>query len=186
MHRLTLIRRTSLAALAATVAVVSLADLAYAEPAAPPVPGKIAVPEGNKLYLVAHAVGVQIYSCNATSGGGFGWRFVAPRADLYADNGKLVATHFAGPRWQARDGSVVTGQRVDGVNVDPSAIDWLLLSASAASGPDGDRFAGTTFIQRIATTGGLIPGPASCNEETVGNTEEVAYTADYTFWKADE
>ena len=186
MHRITPIRRVLLAAIVAAVAAVSLAGLAYAEPAAPPVPSKIAVPEGNKLFLIGHAVGVQIYSCNATSGGGFKWSFVAPRADLYADSGKLLATHFAGPRWQARDGSVITGQRVDGVTVDPSTIDWLLLSASGSgsAGSDGDRLAGTTFIQRIATTGGLIPAPATCNEGTVGNTEEVPYTSDYTFWKA--
>ena len=56
------------------------------------------------MFLVGHAVGVQIYSCNATASG-FAWGFVAPRADLYGDNGKLVATHFGGPTWRARDGS---------------------------------------------------------------------------------
>jgi hypothetical protein len=33
------------------------------------VPDKIQVPAGNKVFLVGHAVGVQIYSCNATAGG---------------------------------------------------------------------------------------------------------------------
>src|SRR5262249_59329353 len=81
-----------------------LAHLASAGPPSPDVPGDIAVADGNKLFLVGHAVGVQIYSCNATAGG-YGWSLVAPRADLYGDNGKLMATHFAGPTWQARDGS---------------------------------------------------------------------------------
>ena len=74
---------------------------------------------------------------------------------------------------------------MDGVTVDPTAIPWLLLSAaSTASGPDGDRLAHTTFIQRIATTGGLAPAAAGCNAGTAGTSAEVPYTADYYFWKA--
>jgi hypothetical protein len=168
------------AGLVAAAAALSLAQVADAHPR---VPGEIAVPEGNQKYLTAHAVGVQIYSCNATATG-FGWGLVAPRANLY-DHGRLVATHFAGPTWQAKDGSTVVGQRVKAVNVDPTAIDWLLLSAvSTAPGPHGDRLASTTFIQRIATAGGLAPAAANCHAGTVGATAEVPYTADYVFWKA--
>ena len=157
---------------------------AQAGPEAPVVPGKVEVPAGNKVFLVGHAVGVQIYACSAGASG-FSWRFVAPRADLYGDNGKLIATHFGGPTWEARDGSRIVGRRVDGVTVDPAAIPWLLLSAgSPVSGPDGDRLAGTTFIQRTATTGGLTPPAADCNAETAGTVDEVPYTADYHFWKA--
>jgi hypothetical protein len=184
MKRSTRLHRVLLAGVLAAVAAWPLAQLAHAEPQAPTVPGEVAVPEGHKLFLVGHAVGVQIYSCSATPSG-YRWAFVAPRADLYGDNGKLISTHFAGPTWQAKDGSTVVAQRVDGVTVDPTAIPWLKLSAwSTAPGPDGDRLAGTAFIQRIATTGGLAPAAASCNEASAGTTEEVPYTADYTFWKA--
>jgi hypothetical protein len=148
------------------------------------VPGAVAVPAGNKLFLVGHAVGVQIHACNATATG-YRWDFVGPRADLYGANGKLLTTHFGGPTWQARDGSTVIGSVVDRATVDPTAIPLLLLSAaSTASGPDGDRLAGTTFIQRLATTGGLAPAAAACNESTAGTTAEIPYTADYYFWKA--
>ena len=164
------------------VAVFPAAQLAHAGPEAPVVPSRIAVPEGHKLFLVGHAVGVQIYSCNPTATG-YAWSFVAPRADLYGDNGRLIATHFVGPTWEARDGSKVVGQRVDGVTVDPSAIAWLLLSASAAPGSEEGRLTGTTYIQRLATTGGLAPAAAGCNASTVAHIEEVPYTADYTFWK---
>jgi hypothetical protein len=58
---------------------------------------------------------------------------------------------------------------------------WNTVSTA---GDDADRLAGTTFIQRIATTGGLAPAAALCNAVTVGNRVEVPYTADYTFWKA--
>jgi hypothetical protein len=172
------------AALFAGAAALVPAQLASAGPPAPPVPAKIAVQDGHKLYLVTHAAGVQIYSCNAAPGG-YAWSPATPRADLFADNGQPLGTHFGGPSWQARDGSLVVGRRVDGVTVDPSAIPWLLVAAaSTASGPDGDRLTATTFIQRINTTGGLPPAAADCNATTVGTAREIAYTADYLFWKA--
>jgi hypothetical protein len=138
------------------------------------------VPEGNKPFLIGHAEGVQIYRCNGVS-----WGLVAPRANLYGDNGKLIATHFAGPSWQATDGSKVIGRRSkDPVTVDPTAIPWLLLErVSTSPGPDGDRLAGTTFIQRIETTGGLAPAASTCTAETADDVAEVPYTADYVFWK---
>lgn len=43
------------------------------------------------IFLVGHGVGVQIYSCNATAAG-FAWTFVAPRADLFNDEGMLIIT----------------------------------------------------------------------------------------------
>jgi hypothetical protein len=151
----------------------------------PSVPSRIQVPDGNKLFLVCHAVGVQIYSCNVTPSG-FAWGLVAPRATLHHDNSKLIVTHFGGPTWQAEDGSQVVGQPVDGVTVDPTAIPWLLLSAASTSpGLDGARLAETTFIQRIATTGGLAPPAVDCNAATAGTVNEGPYTADYYFWKRD-
>lgn len=172
------------AAVAAVAAAWPLAQTAVAGPEEPVVPAKLAVEDGNKLYLVGHAVGVQIYACNAGASG-LSWGLVAPRANLYGDNGQLITTHFGGPTWQARDGSAVVGRRLQDVSVDPTAIPWLLIGAAATSpGEDGDRLTGTTFIQRIATVGGLAPAAAECNVSTVGTQREVPYTADYTFWKA--
>jgi Protein of unknown function (DUF3455) len=163
----------------AAVAGLSLMQAAQAGPPNPVVPSRIEVRDGSKVFLVGHAIGVQIYSCN-----GVVWGLVAPRADLYDDNGKLIITHFGGPTWQAKDGSKVVGQLVDRVTVDATAIPWLLLSAaSTAAGPDGERLVGTTYIQRIATTGGLAPPAAECNATTAGARAEIPYTADYYFWK---
>ena len=172
-----------MAALAAAAAASALVQPALAGPAEPVVPPAIEVPEGHKVFLVGHAVGVQIYSCSATASG-YGWSFVAPRADLYDDMGKLIATHFGGPTWEARDGSRVVGSVVRRATVDSNAIPWLLLSAaSTASGTDGDRLTATAYIQRIATTGGLAPAASACTSATAGDTAEVPYTADYYFWK---
>jgi hypothetical protein len=171
---------TGIVALAAALAVTGVAH-ASLEP--PTVPTEIQVGDGNKVFLVGHAVGVQIYSCNATAAG-YRWGFVGPRAELYDDNGKLLTTHFRGPTWQATDGSTAVGTLVRPVTVEPTAIPWLLLSAKGTAGADGDRLAGTAFIQRIATTGGLIPSPDECNAGTADTENEVPYTADYYFWKA--
>jgi Protein of unknown function (DUF3455) len=180
---LTRSRRLLAAAIAAAATALPLAQAAHAEPPAPTVPPEIAVEDGHKLFLVGHAVGVQIYQCNATAGG-YRWAFVGPRAKLYGDNGKPITTHFRGPTWQASDGSTAVGALVRPITVDPTAIPWLLLSATGTAGADGDRLAATTFIQRIATTGGLIPAAEECNAGTAGTANEVPYTADYYFWKA--
>ena len=156
---------------------------ALAAPAAPPVPGDIAVEAGHKPFLVGHAAGVQIYTCTVTSGA-FAWGPATPRADLYDDRGHAIVHHFGGPSWQAKDGSTVVARRDSGVSVDPTAIPWLRLKTVAATpGPDGDRLAGTTYIQRIATTGGLAPAARECDAGSVGSVREVPYTADYVFWK---
>ena len=73
---------------------------------------------------------------------------------------------------------------MDGETVDPTALPWLLLSAASATpGPDGDRLAGTTYIQRVATTDGLPPAADRCSAATAGDAVDVPYTADYVFWK---
>lgn len=176
-------RRTARRLATAIVAVAALAPItqvAQAKPAPPTVPSNIAVGAGNTVFLLAHAVGVQIYSCNATATG-FAWAFVAPRADLYNRHGKLIGTHFAGPTWQLKSGSTVLGSVVDRATVDATAIPWLLLAATPTT---AGRLKRTTFIQRTATVGGLAPAAGGCNPATVGTRVEVPYTADYYFWKA--
>ena len=169
---------------AGLAAALSVAQLAHAGPAEPAVPTDIKVEAGHKLYLIGHAEGVQIHRCDAVADG-YKWNLVAPRAVLVDDTGKLLTTHGAGPNWQARDGSIVYAQLDARVTVDATAIPWLRLKTTvAAAGPDGDRLADTTFIQRINTTGGLAPAAATCNADTTGTTQEIPYTADYAFWKA--
>ena len=164
--------------LVAVAAALSLTQVANAGPPAPEVPPEIRVDEGNKVFLVGHAVGVQIYTCNGST-----WSSAVPRANLYDDNGKLIITHFRGPTWQATDGSRAVGTVVNKVNLDQTAIDWVLLSTTTTPGPDGDRLVDTTFIQRLDTTGGLTPPAADCNAATANTVVEVPYTAEYVFWK---
>ena len=76
--------RLLVAGIVAAAASLSLTQVAWARPPEPVVPGAIEVPDGNKVFLVGQGVGVQIYSCN-----GVVWGFVAPRANLHDDHGKL-------------------------------------------------------------------------------------------------
>ena len=109
---------------------------------------------------------------------------VATRANVYDDSGALMIKHFAGPTWQYKDGSKAVGRAQASITVDATAIPWLRLAASSTeAGPGGDRLAHTTYVQRIATTGGLAPAAAECNAATAGTMAEVPYTADYYFWK---
>ena len=171
------------AAICGAVALASVTGAGAAQAAEPGIPTEIQIEAGNKLFLESHAVGVQIYDCLAVAGG-YAWSGATPRANLYGDNGKLIGSHYGGPTWEARDGSKVVGKRDAGVTVDPTAIPWLRLSASGTTGPDGARFAGTTWIQRVATVGGLAPAAADCNAATAGTRTEIPYSADYRFWKA--
>jgi hypothetical protein len=158
----------------------------------PDVPVIIQVPAGNQLFRVAHAVGTQDYVCLST-----GWapRAYGPQATLFGDQKEQILTHFlssypAGsdnfyPAWQdSRDTSTVWASPVDGASYtpDPTAISWLLLKVVGdQTGPTGgDRMVGTTYIQRINTSGGLKP-TGSCVE---GAKALVPYTADYYFYKA--
>lgn len=175
-------RRLIVAALAAAAALVPAAALAG--PAAPEVPEAIAVTGPHKPYLVAHAEGVQIYACTAVAGG-HAWRLLAPRATLTGDNGKVIGSHYSGPKWEARDGSIAAAARDAGASVDATAVDWLRLKATSTSaGPDGDRLMATTYIQRIHTVGGVAPAAADCDADSVAEQREIPYSADYVFFKA--
>ncbi|HMI88533.1 MAG TPA: DUF3455 domain-containing protein [Polyangiaceae bacterium] len=148
---------------------------------APQVPPALAVPPGNKLRFDYDAIGVQIYGCDATATG-YGWVFRAPEANLYGKKGKLAATHYAGPTWQANDGSTVVGAKLaESPAPDATAIPWLLLGATSHAGQG--RMTDVTYIQRLETTGGKAP-TTGCDAAHVGDTARVGYTATYYFYEA--
>jgi hypothetical protein len=178
-------RPLAMHAIAAALALPALLPgAAYAaKPAPPNVPAAIQVPAGHVPFLVGHATGTQNYTCQP-AGNGFGWTLVAPDAKLVDDKGRQIMTHFAGPTWQARDGSAVVAARVDGVPSPTGAIPWLLLRATSTTpGPHrGGKLTATTYIQRVNTTGGVAPADG-CGAATVGAAVKVPYTSDYYFYK---
>jgi hypothetical protein len=164
------------AAVALGVALVAPQGAA-ATPAPPPVPQDIAVPAGNVLSGMGHAEGFQIYTCKAGV-----WTLQQPIAILTQGGHKPFALHYGGPTWMAKDGSAVVGARAGSAPAPVAgAIPWLLLSTSPADGSADGALSGTTFIQRLNTTGGAAPS-SGCDAE--GATAPVFYAADYYFFQA--
>jgi Protein of unknown function (DUF3455) len=138
----------------------------------------------SRLFLVVHAVGVQKYTCQANGT----WLFTDPEATLYKTTGvpKPIGSHFLNfatgrPVWRLKDGSSVEAARTETVPGGAGNIPWLLLQAAVTTaGPDGDRLAGTTWVQRLNTSGGVAPA-GTC---TPGDRTAVPYSADYFFWRA--
>ena len=129
--------------------------------------------------VVLTGKGVQIYGCVETTGT-LAWSLKRPRAVLFDTAGKQVGHHFAGPTWQANDGSSVVGEAVATARSPRSdAVPWLVLRAKSNSG-DG-VFAHVTYIVRSLTSGGVAPSQG-CDKGHLGGEAEVAYIASYTFF----
>ena len=135
--------------------------------------------------MTLHAKGVQVYECRNVKQAGayepaaYEWAFVAPDAELFDDRGQKAGRHYAGPQWQAPDGSRVAGSvkaRADAPVA--GAIPWLLLTAKSV-GPDG-TLSKVSSVQRINTRGGATPS-SGCSAGAVGTQARVDYTADYVF-----
>jgi hypothetical protein len=143
----------------------------------PHIPPELAVPEGNHLAFVWFAEGVQIYDCKPGADAAPAWVFRAPEAELYNVLGWHAGKHYAGPTWEALDGSTVVGARVNGVTVDADSIPWLLLEAKTHAG--SGKMSNVTYVQRLFTHGGNAPGGAC----TLGASVEVDYSALYAFYR---
>ena len=88
-----------------------------------------------------------------------------------------IGTHYAGPSWEAIDGSKVQGEvKARFASSDPQAIPWLLL-ATRSTGKDGS-FAKVTFIQRLETVGGKAPADG-CTQAKLNQELRIDYTANY-------
>lgn len=146
------------------------------------VPASLLPPATESLKLKVSAVGVQIYVCNATSTGGFAWTGLAPQANLYNDDGKLIGTHFIGPTWQGNDGSSVGAAKVAAAAIDPTAVPWLLLKGVSHAAQDG-RFSDVTWVQRLSTVGGIAPADTCDATHNAGAVVQVPYSADYFFYE---
>lgn len=146
------------------------------------IPESLRVPITAVLTQQAQAVGVQIYRCGADKNDAahLEWLLKEPEADLFDRAGNRIGKHYAGPTWEAKDGSKVTGEVVArGNSPDPNAVAWLLLSAKSTSGTG--IFGGVRFIQRLHTVGGHAPSDG-CNQAAVGREARVPYSAEYWFY----
>jgi Protein of unknown function (DUF3455) len=157
---------------------------AAAQVRAPKIPDVLHVPDAEVLVLKARGEGVQIYQCKGTAdaAGAFQWVFEAPEADLVDDQGQKIGKHYAGPTWEAHDGSKVVGQlqqHADATN--PSAIPWLLLKAKSNEGTG--IFKDVNYIQRLDTEGGKAPA-TGCERQNAGEEARARYAANYYFYRS--
>jgi hypothetical protein len=154
-------------------------------PPPPAVPTAIALPGNYEVQAAFAASGVQIYRClpSATVAGSYAWSFIAPEATLFNARGRVAGHHFAGPTWQAMDGSKVVGTVLArAASTLPATIPWLLLSAVVTQ--PGETFEHVVYVQRLNTSGGAAPA-TGCTADTSDTEIRVPYTADYYFYSND-
>ena len=121
--------------------------------------------------------GVQIYTCTQTPGG-FAWTLKAPEAALLDAQGREVGRHFAGPSWQAKDGSLVTGEPEYTASGGPGNVAWLVLRAKTHAGRG--VFSAVRAILRTRTQGGAAPD-TGCDQPHTGVETRIEYSATYSF-----
>jgi hypothetical protein len=162
-----------------TRSLFTLAALAFfvVSATAQDIPAKLTPPQERSLVGKYAAKGVQIYVCRI-KGAANEWDFEAPEAELTDAKGRPFAKHYAGPTWEAPDGSKIVGKVLANQPAPKAgAIPWLLLSTeSSGSGV----LAGARFVQRLNTSGGIGP-TGTC--PTAGTEQRVDYTADYIVYK---
>lgn len=147
--------------------------------AAQQVPEQLRPPASEQLLLQVHAKGDQVYMCKG-DGGQFAWTLKAPDAKLFDKDGKPFGKHFAGPSWEANDGSRVTGKAVaNAPSPDADSIPWLLVNVVSHEGKG--VLSRVTTIQRINTKGGKAPA-SGCDAAHVGQEVRIPYSADYLFY----
>jgi len=147
--------------------------------AAQQVPKQLEPPTNEKLLLQVHAKGDQVYTCKSDAAK-FTWMLKAPDAQLFDKDGKPFGKHFAGPSWEASDGSRVTGKPdPNPPSPDPDSIPWLLIKIISHDG--NGVLSPATSIQRLNTKGGKAPASV-CDASHADHEARVPYEADYLFY----
>ena len=147
--------------------------------AAQQVPQQLQPPAKEQLLLQVHAKGDQVYTCKSDAAQ-FTWTLKAPDAQLFDNDGKPFGKHFAGPSWEASDGSRVTGKAVaNAPSPDADSIPWLLVNILSHDG--SGVLSRATTIQRLNTKGGKAPA-SGCDASHAGQEARVPYSADYLFY----
>jgi hypothetical protein len=162
----------------AILLVAACAGLSFSV-AAQDIPEQLRPPADEQLLLQVHAKGDQVYVCNSAAAQ-FNWTLKAPDAQLLDEKGKSFGRHFAGPSWEANDGSRVVGKAVaNSPSPDANSIPWLLVTVVAHDG--SGVLSHVTTIQRLNTNGGKAP-ISGCDASHLNQEIRVSYSADYRFY----
>lgn len=147
-------------------------------------PATVQVPAGNKVALETVGAGTITYECKVKKDttDQHEWVFVGPDAVLSDRAGKAIGKYFGPPAtWESNDGSKITATQLAVAPSSAGNIPLQLVKANPATG--NGAMSGVTFIQRVATKGGVAPASA-CAAGNLGAKEIVKYQADYIFYKA--
>ena len=147
------------------------------------VPPALALPRSAVLKVSLEGRGMQVYTCAAKMGTtAYGWSFTAPDAVLVdPQGGDPEGRHYAGPTWEADDGSRVVGHlRAKTPSPDGVGVDWLLLDGTPSGQGEFGRIA---YVRRVATRGGKAPAEG-CDADHAGEKAGVPYSATYEFYTA--
>ena len=147
-------------------------------------PDVVKVPAGNRVAMETIGAGDITYECRAKKdmADQFEWVFVGPDAALTDRTGKRIGRYFGPPAtWESMDGSKVTGAQLAVSPAGAANIPLQLVKANPAMGAGSMQ--GVTYIQRVATQGGVAPA-ATCAASSMGQKQIVKYQADYIFWRA--
>jgi hypothetical protein len=147
-------------------------------------PTAVQVPAGHKVVMETVGAGDITYECRvkANMPGQFEWVFVGPDAKLADRGGKVVGKYYGPPAtWESMDGSKLTGAQVAVAPAAAGSIPLQLVKANPAMG--SGAMSGVTYIQRVATRGGVAPA-MPCDAGATGAKQVVKYQADYIFYKA--
>lgn len=148
-------------------------------------PKYITPPAGVQEAFRAHAVGYQVYACDAGK-----WSRSEPIGALVTAQGQIIR-HFrdaspASPAWDSMDGSKVNAVlKADGSPdqslpaAKPNSIPQLGLNAQSSGAPG--IFSGVTYVVRTNTGGGVKP--AEPCQAAPGKRVSVYYESDYVFYK---
>jgi hypothetical protein len=147
----------------------------------PKIPDKLKIPAGHVLLFKTQAEGVQIYR-STEEDGKLIWKFKAPLAFLLQE-GQKAGYHYAGPTWEAPDGSKVQIDKIEEPANDKSpnskpSVDWLRIKVKS-SGANKGKFASVTYILRLETEGGVAP---ALKAEKAGIEVGIPYKATYYFF----
>jgi len=148
-------------------------------------PESVRVPAGQKVLMATTGVGELTYKCREKkdNAGQHEWAFVGPVATLFGADRKAVGKYYAGPTWEAADGSKVTGKQVAVAPAMPGSIPLQLVKAepAAMTTAGSGAMTGVNYIQRLNTKGGVAPA-MGCDAAAKGTRRQVAYEADYVFY----
>lgn len=178
---------TTLALLGAAAALTACGSMS--SPAAPAfnqssLPATVQVPAGQRIAMETVGAGDITYECRAKKDmpSAFEWVFVGPDAKLMDRSGKVVGRYYGPPAtWESNDGSKVTATQLAVAPASAGNIPLQLVKANPATGMGAMQ--GVTYIQRVATQGGVAPA-AACTAANAGQKQVVKYQADYIIWKA--